>query len=196
MLDLLWEDCKRAFEFTSYGVDRLSGESETDSNHRDLDIHTREDAYAKSHLCRISIPGDPKLENVYAGSTTYASGDRIRLTGDINQELPIDAAAGSFLDGSAFRLNGLYQYGGVPGRDSIERNSWAIAPSLAFGIDTPTRLVLQYQHVEQDNIRFGTEHDRYCRLYRIGFHQPKIFVKDHLERLTHAKFIINNQQKR
>jgi catecholate siderophore receptor len=94
----------------------------------------------------------PQLDNFYAGSTSYASGDRIRLTGDINQELPIDAAAGSFLDGSAIRVNGLYQYGGVPGRDMIERNTWAIAPSIAFGLGTPTRAILQYQHLEQDNI--------------------------------------------
>ncbi len=94
----------------------------------------------------------PRLEGFYAGSVAYGSADRVRITGDINQELPFDAAAGSFLDGAAFRLNGLYQYGGVAGRDVIERNSWAIAPSIAFGLGTPTRLILQYQHVEQDNI--------------------------------------------
>lgn len=94
----------------------------------------------------------PKLENAYAGSASYASADRIRFTGDVNQTLPLGAASGSFFDGSAVRLNGLYQYGGVAGRDDIERNTWAIAPSIAFGLGTPTRLTLQYMHLEQDNI--------------------------------------------
>lgn len=94
----------------------------------------------------------PRLDGFYAGSVSYGSADRFRLTGDINQELPFNAAEGSILDGAAFRLNGLYQYGGVAGRDSIERNTWAVAPSFALGLGTPTRLIFQYQHIEQDNI--------------------------------------------
>jgi hypothetical protein len=54
----------------------------------------------------------------------------------------------------------------------------------------------RHQHVEKDYIRFGIQHYRYCRPYRIRFHQTKIFGKNHLERFTHPKFIVNNQQKR
>lgn len=94
----------------------------------------------------------PKLEGFYAGSAAYSGGDRIRLTGDLNQMLPLGAATGSFFDGTAVRLNGLYQYGGVEGRNEIERNTWGIAPSISFGLGTPTRATLQYLHIEQDNI--------------------------------------------
>jgi hypothetical protein len=66
VMELLWVDCQRAFDAISYGVDILPGESETEANHRDFNIHTRDDAYAKSHFRRISIPGDPALKNDYA----------------------------------------------------------------------------------------------------------------------------------
>ncbi len=47
------------------------------------------------------------------------------------------------------------QDGGVEGRDYIENNSWAIAPSIAFGLDTDTRLHLYSQHIRQRNIPDG-----------------------------------------
>ncbi len=37
------------------------------------------------------------------------------------------------------------------GRDRIENERYGIAPSLAFGLDTPTRLYLNYLHVRQNN---------------------------------------------
>jgi catecholate siderophore receptor len=92
----------------------------------------------------------PRLENFYAGSVSYGSADHIRLTGDVNQELPL--GKDGWIEGAAVRVNGLYQYGGVPGRDEIERNTWAIAPSISFGLGTPTRTTFLYQHLEQDNI--------------------------------------------
>lgn len=93
----------------------------------------------------------PMIENTYAGSTAFSSGNRMRNTIDLNQNLGL-GKEGDWLGGSAFRLNGLYQFGGISGRDEVERNTWAIAPSLAFGLGTPTRVIFQYQHVEQDNI--------------------------------------------
>lgn len=93
----------------------------------------------------------PKNENFYAGSVGYGSGNRTRTTIDLNQDLGF-GPEGSWTQGTAFRLNGLYQEGGVPGRDIVERNSWAIAPSVAFGLGTDTRVFLSTQHVRQDNI--------------------------------------------
>ncbi|BCU75810.1 TonB-dependent siderophore receptor [Luteolibacter sp. LG18] len=93
----------------------------------------------------------PKLEDFYAGSVAYASGDRFRNTVDVNQSLAF-GDEGSWTRGTAMRLNGLYQSGGVAGRDYVEKNSWALAPSFVLGLDTPTRVFLQYQHSEQDNL--------------------------------------------
>ncbi len=41
------------------------------------------------------------------------------------------------------------------GRDRIENERYGIAPSLAFGLDTPTRLYLNYLHVRQNNTPDG-----------------------------------------
>lgn len=95
----------------------------------------------------------PKTKDAYAGSVAYGTNDRVRTTADINQSLSsLDGSGASWLDGAAFRLNGLYQTGGVPGRDDVERNSFAIAPSLAFGLETDTRLFLSAQYQKQDNL--------------------------------------------
>jgi catecholate siderophore receptor len=86
----------------------------------------------------------PLAENFFAGSVGFGSGDFKRVTGDINRVLN---ESGSM----AFRLNVMKQDAGVPGRDYVENNGWGVAPSIAFGLNTPTRVILQYQHVEQKN---------------------------------------------
>src|SRR5690606_23897412 len=52
----------------------------------------------------------------------------------------------------AMRLNFLWHDAGVPGRDVVEAPRWAINPSIAFGLGTSTRLVLDYLHMSQDNV--------------------------------------------
>lgn len=71
------------------------------------------------------------------------SDERIRATADFNQ--PIGASA-------ALRVNALWQDGGIPGREVAEQSSWGFAPSLAFGLGTANRVVLAYQHLEQDDL--------------------------------------------
>lgn len=88
----------------------------------------------------------PQTENSREVSATYNTAEHARLTADINQVIN---------DGTAFRLNAMGQDGGVEGRDYIENNSWAIAPSISFGLDTDTRLHLYSQHVRQRNIPDG-----------------------------------------
>ena len=39
-----------------------------------------------------------------------------------------------------------------PGRDVVENQRWGIAPSVAFGLNTPTRFIVNYLHLEQDNL--------------------------------------------
>lgn len=91
----------------------------------------------------------PHLGNAYAGSLGYASGDRQRYTLDVNQEIP---GMSGPLQGTAIRLNALFQDGGIAGRDWVEHNVWGIAPSIAFGLGTDFRTTLSYQHIEEDNI--------------------------------------------
>jgi len=86
----------------------------------------------------------PLMKNSANASVTVGEEHRRRGTADINQVLD----AGS---GTAFRLNLLDQDNGVPGRDQVRDKRWAVAPSLAVGLNGPTRLYLDYLHVKQDN---------------------------------------------
>ncbi len=47
------------------------------------------------------------------------------------------------------------QDGGVAERNVVENKRYGIAPSLAFGLGTPTRLYLYSQHIRQDNVPDG-----------------------------------------
>jgi catecholate siderophore receptor len=49
-------------------------------------------------------------------------------------------------------LNGLVHNSGVASRDVVENDRWGLAPSLAFGLGTPTRLTLSYYKLRQNNI--------------------------------------------
>jgi catecholate siderophore receptor len=86
----------------------------------------------------------PLAENFFSGSVGIGSGDYKRVTGDFNRVLN---ESGSM----AFRLNVMKQDSGVVGRDYVENTGWGVAPSIAFGLNTPTRVILQYQHIDQKN---------------------------------------------
>lgn len=66
-----------------------------------------------------------------------------RFTADINEPLP---------HGTALRLNLMADGGNVAERDVVENRRYGIAPTLAFGLNTPTRLTLDYFHLSEDDI--------------------------------------------
>ncbi len=96
------------------------------------------------------ISKKPTLENSFSGSLSYGSADFGRSTIDWNRV--ISGADGS---ATAFRLNGVAEDGGVAGRDMVNNRRWAIAPSLAWGLNTPTRVFLDYLHMKQNNVPDG-----------------------------------------
>jgi len=77
---------------------------------------------------------------------TYGTADHVRSTVDINQPL-----SETLLGGTAVRLNAMWQDGGVPGRDVVQRDAWGIAPSIAFGLGADTRLALSAQLLRQES---------------------------------------------
>jgi len=74
---------------------------------------------------------------------TGGSSDYERATVDVNRRLT---------DTVAFRFNGLWQDAGYPGRDVQQNKSWGFAPSIGFGLNKSTQLVVSYSHLKQDNI--------------------------------------------
>lgn len=90
----------------------------------------------------------PKLQNGYRatvgyGVDEYDSENRLRTTLDLNHVVA---------PGTATRVNVLMQEGGVAGRKMAEENALGVAPSIAFGLDSPTRLILAYQYLEQNDL--------------------------------------------
>ncbi|HEX3140109.1 MAG TPA: catecholate siderophore receptor Fiu [Rhizobacter sp.] len=83
------------------------------------------------------------------GSIVLGTDQRIRATADLNK--PLDLG----IPGSALRLNVMAQDYGVPGRDEVENKSFGFAPSLAFGLGTPTRAYFNYLYVKQNNVPDG-----------------------------------------
>ncbi|MFZ6766534.1 catecholate siderophore receptor Fiu [Undibacterium sp. Di26W] len=88
------------------------------------------------------------MEDAIFGSATVGSGSQKRVTADLNRVISAD-------QGSAFRLNLVDQDSGVPGRNEVHNKRWGIAPSFAFGLNSPNRFYLNYLHVQQDNVPDG-----------------------------------------
>ncbi len=85
----------------------------------------------------------PKLHDFFEVSAGYGTADQWRTTTDGNI---------AFSDTGAFRLNMMKMGGEVPGRDGVTVDRWGIAPSLAFGLGTPTRVTLSYSHIENNDM--------------------------------------------
>ncbi len=87
----------------------------------------------------------PTLKAAQSASLGFGTDNTKRVTADVNQPIP-------GLQGAALRLNLMAHDADVAGRDIAENSRWAIAPSLAFGLGTPTRVTLSYLHQTEDNL--------------------------------------------
>jgi catecholate siderophore receptor len=92
------------------------------------------------------VSKQPILDDAAATTLSYGSASQARATADLNRALG---------EHTAFRINLMAQDGGVPGRDTLARKRRGVAPSLAFGLGTPTRAYLNLVHVSQHNIPDG-----------------------------------------
>ncbi|MDR6927413.1 TonB-dependent siderophore receptor [Pseudomonas sp. BE134] len=82
------------------------------------------------------------LGDSFDGGFTWGSDQTQRYTMDGNYQLN---------DTTAGRLNLLSHESNVAGRDSVDYDRWGIAPSLAFGLGTDTRVNLDYYHLENND---------------------------------------------
>lgn len=80
-----------------------------------------------------------QIAPVTAGTVTFGTDGTKRTTLDVGR--PITG-----LTGSAVRLNLMVDENGVAGQDFTEYRRFGIAPSLAFGLGTDTRVKLDYLH--------------------------------------------------
>ncbi|MDV2117661.1 TonB-dependent receptor [Alcaligenes faecalis] len=89
------------------------------------------------------VTKSPKLKDFFEVEAGYGTSDQYRLTADGNY---------AFSDTGAIRLNLMRMGGDVAGRDGVKIDRWGIAPSIAFGLGTPTRVTLSYSHLENKDM--------------------------------------------
>ncbi len=88
----------------------------------------------------------PTLEPFTSVSFNGGNDETLRATADVARDLP------SLGSGAAFRMNAMAHRGEVSGRDVAKTERFGLAPSLALGLDGPTRLTLSYLHQSTDDI--------------------------------------------
>ena len=92
------------------------------------------------------ISKQPLLDTSTDATLSLGTAGMKRLTADHNQRLGAS---------SALRLNVMVQDSGVDGRDVVKNKGTGIAPSLALGLGSPTRVYLYSQHLRQNNVPDG-----------------------------------------
>jgi catecholate siderophore receptor len=93
------------------------------------------------------ISKTPDLTPDYEFSGGVGTNTYHRETMDINQ--PISEFGNT---GMAFRLNAMQQYNDVAARNFVNDGRWGFAPSFAFGLGTPTRVIVSYLHQREDDL--------------------------------------------
>jgi catecholate siderophore receptor len=86
----------------------------------------------------------PEFTGFTAGSVLYGTNDTKRETLDFDTSIPEVPTA-------AFRFNLMDEDAGVADRDFIRYDRWGVAPSLAYGLGTGTRIFLDYLHQSEDD---------------------------------------------
>lgn len=90
------------------------------------------------------VTRQPVLERHLGAELAGGTDAYQRATGDANLVLSEDL-------GMAARLTGMWHSADEPGRDHVHYRRWAVAPSVGFGLDGDTRLIVNYLHLEQDD---------------------------------------------
>ena len=90
----------------------------------------------------------PKADNFTTGSVGLGfdgteAKNRLRGTLDFNRQ---------FSENGAVRINLLAEDSGIAGREFAKQRSLGLAPSVSFGLNTPTSVTLSWQHIEQDDL--------------------------------------------
>jgi catecholate siderophore receptor len=88
----------------------------------------------------------PTLTPLLAGTGTVSSSDVRRATLDLGSPVPALGA------GDAFRLNLMADHSAVADRATTQSDRWGVAPSLALGLGTPTRVLVSYYHQTENDV--------------------------------------------
>jgi catecholate siderophore receptor len=92
------------------------------------------------------VSKSPAPARLYGGGLALGTDETMRGTLDLNQ--PISGLG----QGTSLRLTAMAHQDTIAGRDTVENERWGLAPSLAFGLGSRTRLTLSYFHLQADNL--------------------------------------------
>lgn len=84
-----------------------------------------------------------KLGDFRTASLTVGDDQTRRVTVDVNEAIT---------DSVAVRLNALYHENEVNGRDAVNGDRWGVAGSLGLGLNGPSRLTLDYYHLDTSEL--------------------------------------------
>ncbi len=87
-----------------------------------------------------------KADNFISGDVGLGTDHYKRATLDLNRKLG---------ETIGFRLNAMAHDADVPGRNGPENQRWGIAPTVTFGMGTPTEVTLSWQHLQTDDMPDG-----------------------------------------
>jgi catecholate siderophore receptor len=94
------------------------------------------------------LPDNKTVVTAGVGTDNY-----YRATVDVNRRLN---------DLIAVRLNGVYHQNDVPGRDHEYYDRWGVSPSITIGIDSPTSLTVQFDHLTDHSVpQYGVRYFPY-----------------------------------
>lgn len=85
----------------------------------------------------------PRAENFFHATIGIGNADYRRSTIDVNRLVN---------DETAVRLNLMWQDSAKAGREQVTYRRWGIAPSVTFGLNTPSQLSLSYYHLTSDEM--------------------------------------------
>lgn len=91
------------------------------------------------------VSKEAELESARSGTAGIGTDQYQRYTLDINEPIKM-------IPGAAVRVNAMYHMNEVANRDVTDNERWGVASSLAFGLQTPTRVFLDFFHLNQNNM--------------------------------------------
>ena len=90
------------------------------------------------------VSKQPQIAPVTQGSLSFGTDGTKRITVDVNRAI-------EGMPGAAIRLNVMGNLNGTAGRGDAENRRFGFAPEIAFGLGTPTRVTLDYYHLQADD---------------------------------------------
>ncbi len=89
----------------------------------------------------------PKAENFAIGTVGGGTDSYERATLDVNRVLD-----DSVLGGVGLRVNAMGISADTPGRQDVDTQRWGLAPSVTFGMNSPTRVDVSYYHLQTNDM--------------------------------------------